>query len=181
MGLQENIAATIRAVMERKHRSLTEFSEELGISRTALYDYLKARGNPSAATIEHIAEKLEISPAALMTGLMELDHKEIALLLLDTIQSVAELPEGEAGPLCGAVPGNGGAMERGVTEPGLSELRFRKAMPVTATVVYRTRAAFPLCPQCGSAMEREYQSFCDRCGQKLDWRQYTRSRTVTRL
>lgn len=95
MGLQENIAAAIRAVMERKHKSLAEFSEELEISRTALYDYLNAKGNPSAATIEHIAAKLEISPAALMTGLLELDRKEIVLLLLDTIQNVAELPGGK--------------------------------------------------------------------------------------
>ena len=93
MGLHENIAATIRTIMEQKQKSLTEFSEELGISRTALYDYLKARGNPSIDTIEQIAEKLEISPAALMTGLMDMDHKEIVLLLLDTIQSVAELSE----------------------------------------------------------------------------------------
>lgn len=31
----------------------------------------------------------------LLTGLLELDRKEIVLLLLDTIQSVAELPEGK--------------------------------------------------------------------------------------
>ena len=95
MGLQENMAATIRTIMKKEHKSLAEFSEELEISRTALYDYLNAKGNPSASTIEHIAGKLEISPAALMTGLMDLDRKEVVLLLMDTIQSVAELPEGK--------------------------------------------------------------------------------------
>lgn len=25
-------------------------------------------------------------------------------------------------------------------------------------------------PRCGSTMEREYQYFCDRCGQRLSWR-----------
>ena len=28
---------------------------------------------------------------------------------------------------------------------------------------------FPVCPRCHSNMEREYQAFCDRCGQKLGW------------
>lgn len=61
------------------------------------------------------------------------------------------------------------------------ELSFRTAMPVTAAVVYRSMDAFPLCPRCGRAMEREYQSFCDRCGQKLNWKKYPRSCTFTRL
>ncbi len=79
--------------MEKRNKSLTEFSEELGISRTALYEYLRGRGNPSVETLEHIAEKLSVSPAVLMTGLFDLDRREITLLLLDTIHEVAELPE----------------------------------------------------------------------------------------
>ena len=31
---------------------------------------------------------------------------------------------------------------------------------------------FPKCPRCGSTMEREYQRFCDRCGQRLSWRDF---------
>ena len=91
MGLQENMASAIRAIMEQRHKSQAEFAEELEISRTALHDYLNAKGNPSIATIVHIASKLEISPTALMSDLMDLDHKEIVLLLLDTIRSVSEL------------------------------------------------------------------------------------------
>ena len=26
-----------------------------------------------------------------------------------------------------------------------------------------------ICPRCESSMEREYVSYCDRCGQALDW------------
>ena len=109
MGLQENIAAAMRAVMERRGKSLSDFSEELGISRNALHDYLRGRGNPSIATLEHIARKLEIDPAALVLGLFELDKRESALLLLDTIQEVAERygaadgqSHGEQGPGGGA-------------------------------------------------------------------------------
>ena len=28
---------------------------------------------------------------------------------------------------------------------------------------------FPVCPACSSNIEREYQSFCSVCGQKLQW------------
>lgn len=91
MSLTENLAAAILAAMKQRHMSLTEFAEELGVSRTALHDYVKARGNPSASTIEHIAKKLGISTAALMTGMMDLDQ-EITLLLLETIQSAAKPP-----------------------------------------------------------------------------------------
>ena len=73
----------------KKQKTLTEFFEELGISRNALYN---CKGNPSIATVEHIAEKLEVDPAALM-GLFELDRQEAAFWLLDTIKEVAALTE----------------------------------------------------------------------------------------
>lgn len=31
---------------------------------------------------------------------------------------------------------------------------------------------FPVCPNCLKTLEREYQTCCDRCGQRLDWEQY---------
>ena len=91
MSLNEGLAATIRTVMKQKRMTLTEFSEELGISRAALHDYIRAKGNPSAATIEHIARQMGVSTAALFAGTEE--QREIVLLLLDTIQEIAELPE----------------------------------------------------------------------------------------
>jgi len=32
--------------------------------------------------------------------------------------------------------------------------------------------AFPVCPGCTATLEREYQHYCDRCGQALDWENY---------
>ncbi|MBD5153113.1 MAG: helix-turn-helix transcriptional regulator [Oscillibacter sp.] len=95
MNLNEGLAASIRALMKQKHMSLSEFSEEVGVSRSSLHTYTKGEGNPSTGTINHMAQRLGISPAVLANGLMDLDHREIALLLLDTIQGVAELPEGD--------------------------------------------------------------------------------------
>ena len=93
MSLQENMAAVIRDAMRRNNKSLSEFSEELGISRNALYDYSKGEGNPTFSTLEHIAERMGIHPAALVLGVFDRDRQEISRLLLDTVQSVAELTE----------------------------------------------------------------------------------------
>ena len=93
MSLQENMAAVIQEAMKRENKSITEFSEELGISRNALYNYSKGQGNPTFSTLEHIAERMGIHPASLILGVFDLDQQETSRLLLDTIQSVAKLPE----------------------------------------------------------------------------------------
>ena len=82
MSLQENMAASIRAIMKNRHKSLSEFSAELGISRNALYNYLRGRGNPSIATLEHMAKNLGVSPAALMLGVFDTDRRQVMLTLL---------------------------------------------------------------------------------------------------
>lgn len=46
---------------------------------------------------------------------------------------------------------------------------YRWPMQVKAVCSYRRGAEFPQCPWCGITMEREYQLFCDRCGQRLNW------------
>lgn len=95
MGIQQNMADTIRMIMTLREKTLDELAEELEISRSTLQEYIKARGNPTALMIEHLAQKLHIDPAVLMTGLLDLDRREIVLLLLNSIQAVAELPDGK--------------------------------------------------------------------------------------
>lgn len=58
---------------------------------------------------------------------------------------------------------------------------FRKPMAVTQVVAYRTGDTYPLCPRCGIAMEREYQNYCDRCGQRLGWNAFHRAVILTRF
>ena len=61
------------------------------------------------------------------------------------------------------------------------ELSFRKPMPVTHIRCFRYLSGvtgFPVCPQCGITMEREYQSFCDRCGQRLDWKGFSKATII---
>lgn len=45
---------------------------------------------------------------------------------------------------------------------------YRVPLPVTKVIAY-THSVFPICPRCDLSLEREYMSFCDRCGQKLNW------------
>lgn len=49
---------------------------------------------------------------------------------------------------------------------------YRLPMPVLEVQVLpfvRGYTTYPICPRCDRSMDREYVSFCDRCGQALDW------------
>lgn len=37
---------------------------------------------------------------------------------------------------------------------------------------------FPVCPGCNSTLEREYQAYCDRCGTKLNWKNYGKATVI---
>ena len=50
---------------------------------------------------------------------------------------------------------------------------FRLSMPVTEVHMVSSgvgAAIFPVCPQCGRSIERDFQAYCDRCGQCLNWK-----------
>ncbi len=52
------------------------------------------------------------------------------------------------------------------------DLSSGKGAPVTRIRYYKTHhglTGFPVCPQCGITLNREYQRYCDRCGQQLSW------------
>ena len=51
-------------------------------------------------------------------------------------------------------------------------LAFRSPMRVSAIRAFRHASGlitFPVCPRCQITLEREYQAYCDRCGQALNW------------
>lgn len=37
-----------------------------------------------------------------------------------------------------------------------------------------------LCPRCDITIDREFQKYCDRCGQKLDWIGYRKAKLIKR-
>ena len=50
-------------------------------------------------------------------------------------------------------------------------LSYRRPLEVEEIVYFRrTGACYPRCPRCLRTVEREYTAFCDRCGQRLDWK-----------
>ena len=50
---------------------------------------------------------------------------------------------------------------------------YRVPMAVSAfRYIYDTvygPTTYPVCPRCKCTLERDYQQYCDRCGQALDW------------
>ena len=46
---------------------------------------------------------------------------------------------------------------------------YRIPMRVKVVCSYEWGTEFPRCPRCRTTMEHEYQLFCDRCGQRLNW------------
>ncbi|ERI79696.1 hypothetical protein HMPREF0239_00723 [Clostridium sp. ATCC BAA-442] len=60
-------------------------------------------------------------------------------------------------------------------------MAFREPMPVThirCFHFFHGLTGFPVCPQCGRTLEREYQPYCDRCGQCLDWKGFSKATII---
>ena len=60
------------------------------------------------------------------------------------------------------------------------KLLYREPMFVTEIEVWGNGYSFPVCPRCDCSIEREYQSFCDRCGQNLSWKWLSRAKLRTK-
>ncbi|MCI8551908.1 MAG: hypothetical protein HFF56_02765 [Lawsonibacter sp.] len=63
-------------------------------------------------------------------------------------------------------------------QPPILELSYRTTMPVTQIRLFPSDGAYPVCPRCAISLDREYQRFCDRCGQRLGWQGYKKARII---
>lgn len=57
-------------------------------------------------------------------------------------------------------------------------MSFRVPMMVRELLVFQSHngpTGYYKCPRCGITVEREFMSFCDRCGQRLDWKEYRKA------
>lgn len=62
-----------------------------------------------------------------------------------------------------------------------SEDAFRAPMLVTHIRCFKDvhgLIGFPVCPRCEITVEREYQAYCDRCGQHLDWSHFHQATVI---
>lgn len=55
---------------------------------------------------------------------------------------------------------------------------FRAPLSVSEILRTWTGNTYPVCPRCHVTLEREYQSYCDHCGQCLDWKQLRHARII---
>lgn len=56
-------------------------------------------------------------------------------------------------------------------EEAVTAQSYRRPLPVQEIVFFRRgKICYPRCPRCLCTFEREYTAFCDRCGQRLDWK-----------
>ena len=93
MVLQKNLSAAMKVIRAARKQSITEFSEDLGIARSSLQDILNGTGNPRMDTVEYIADQLNVSPMALLSGSFQDEQLQTALLLVQTIDAVSKLSE----------------------------------------------------------------------------------------
>ena len=56
------------------------------------------------------------------------------------------------------------------------ELSYRGKMRVKEYRQYSDLNCFPVCPRCGSSLEIDFQAYCDRCGQALNWKKYHKAK-----
>ncbi len=65
--LHENLAGNLAAARRLRQKSLSQFAEELAISRSSLQDMLKGEGNPTLSTVELVAGRLGLDPLLLLS------------------------------------------------------------------------------------------------------------------
>lgn len=64
-----------------------------------------------------------------------------------------------------------------LASPFAEELAYRIPRKIQAKRVLG-EYALPICPQCQNTLNREFQRYCDRCGQNLSWNGYGRKTPV---
>lgn len=60
----------------------------------------------------------------------------------------------------------------------ITAIQYRLPLPVKEIIIFADGNEYPVCPRCDKSMPREYMNFCDRCGQRLDWRAYDTAAVV---
>lgn len=91
MNLNKNLATVLIIIKSERQKSMTEFSGELEIYHSALQEYLSGSGNPNLTTIEHISQKLGISPCFLLLGDFKDEQLSAFLKVMDIFTLLSDL------------------------------------------------------------------------------------------
>lgn len=68
MNTKNSFATTLKQVRETRGMTMREFSEEVGIALSSLVEYEAGRRLPRGDTVKHIAERLHMPPALLISA-----------------------------------------------------------------------------------------------------------------
>ncbi|MFQ8602963.1 MAG: helix-turn-helix domain-containing protein [Anaerovoracaceae bacterium] len=93
MTLQRNLSNFMNAIRSSRKQSITEFAEEIGISRSEMQQILKGTCNLRIDTVKYIADKLNVDPLILLFPSYSKSQQEFALLLLNTLNAFSKLPK----------------------------------------------------------------------------------------
>ena len=93
MFAEERQEKIFQIVTQRNSVKVSELSDELDISRSALQAILLCKANPRMDTIEHIASRLGVSPISLLSSQEEMKHslqhfQKITDQMIETIKSI---------------------------------------------------------------------------------------------
>lgn len=89
MLLRKSLMDTMNALRRSRGLSITAFSEEVGISRSSMQSLLKGTANPRMDTVEHVAARLRLDPAVLLSGALSAQQLDIAISLLRALDFFA--------------------------------------------------------------------------------------------
>ena len=53
-----------------------------------------------------------------------------------------------------------------------SAISYRIPMMITDSCTYLCGDSYAKCPRCLAPVDRDFQAYCDRCGQALNWDQW---------
>ena len=76
--IMRNLADYLNMIRTDRGMSITEFSEELGISRSCMQLLLSGKANPRVDTLEHLVTRLGLNASDLMVSDGDLDVGEIS-------------------------------------------------------------------------------------------------------
>ena len=93
MSSQENLSNLLNAVRKTRKLTITEFSEELDISRTSMQTLLSGKCNPRLDTVERIANHLKIDPALLVSSTFSEEQWQVIFYLFNGIDAFSDLTD----------------------------------------------------------------------------------------
>ncbi len=91
MNMNEILQLKMKILRKLSGASMTEFAEELEISRTSLQNIEIGKANPTLETIQQIAKKLEIPPMSLISDDYDVNQLYTAKSFLSSLHSFLQL------------------------------------------------------------------------------------------